>query len=170
MFSLLKAALTVAVTVAVPAVAQAQTWRDWGEAEVRELVSVENGTVNEVTVGETGGLEIYATLDGWLNMVFIGTDCAGQGPTQRCKELGFNALFEVNDTARSLVLERELIFRFVADMADGEDYLIHRQVDLGGGAPLSNIRAQLDQFIGTGEQVSESIWPATGGKATTKLR
>lgn len=170
MFSLSRIALAVACLMAVPGVVQAQTWRDWGETEIRALVEVESGTVTEVTVGEAGELHVYATFDGWFNMLFIGTDCTGQGVAQQCKKLGFNALFEVDDQSRSLVLERELIFSFVADMADGEDLIVHREVELGGGVPQANIRAQLDRFIGTCEQVSEQIWPANGGKATTKAR
>ena len=170
MYSLLRAAAAATLLLAVPGVAQAQAWVDWGERSARELITAEHGTVTEVTVGADGELHIYATFDGWLHMLLIGTDCNGQGTNQRCKRLGFNALFEVDDTTRALALEREMILAFVAHMADGEDLVLHREVDLTGGVSLVNIRAQLDRFIRTCEQASDQIWPATDGKGPTKPR
>lgn len=159
MSSLLKSVAAAAVIVCAPGVAAAQSWSDFGEAEGRELIAVENGVVNEVVRDEDGVLKIFATFDGWMAVMVIGTDCEGQGAKQRCTSLGLNGLFEVDDAARSQTLERDLSFQYVADMALDEDFVIHRQIELQGGASLANIRAQLDGFIVVGEILYKEIWP-----------
>lgn len=156
---LLKTAAAVLAVMITPAVAAAQTWTDWGEAEGRNLIAAENGVVDDVTRGADGSLHVYATMDGWLAILLVGSECQGEGAKQRCKELGFNSLFEVDDAARSLTLEREMDYRYVSDVADGEDLVIHRQVELTGGASLVNIRAQLNAFIVVGELVAGRVWP-----------
>lgn len=156
------AALAAVCVMAAPGVAAAQVWSDWSEAEARTLVTAENGVVDEVLRPDDGTLEVYATFDGWLKVLIGGKDCNGRGPALRCKEMVFNALFEIDDAARARRLESELIHNFVADMADGEDYVVERAVELTGGVNLANLRAQLDRFIGTCELVTDEAWPDKG--------
>lgn len=158
---LIAAAVVFAMTA--PGVAAAQVWSDWSETEARTLVTAENGVVDEVVRPDDGSLEVYATFDGWLKLLILGKDCSGRGPGLRCKSMAFNALFEIDDTARARQLEAELKHNFVADMADGEDYVIEHAVEMTGGVNLTNLRAQLDRFIGTCEQVTEEAWPDKGG-------
>jgi len=159
------AAAAVAFAMAGPGVATAQVWSDWSETEARTLVSAENGVVDEVLRPDDGTLEVYATFDGWLKLLILGKDCSGRGPGLRCKSMAFNALFEIGDTARARQLEADLKHNFVADMADGEDYVVERAIEMTGGVNLTNLRAQLDRFIGTCEQVTEEAWPDKGGAA-----
>lgn len=159
MSSLLKSIAVAAAVLFAPGVAAAQTWTEFTEAQGRSLVEVENGVVDEVSY-DNGGLQIWATFDDWMRVVLIGTECEGQGAKQRCSGFAFNGLFEVDDAARSRELESRLSYRYVADAVEGEDYIIHREVELKGGASLANIRAQLDGFIIVGELVSEEIWPS----------
>ncbi len=162
------AALAVLMT---PAVATAQTWMDWGEAEGRALLTAENGVVTEVKREEDGTLRLYGQLDGWLGIMLVGSDCEGEGSKQRCKGLGFNSLFEVDDAALSRTLEHDMEYQYVADVADGEDLIIHRQVELNGGASLANIRSQLNGFVMVGEMVADRIWPPKAdGDAPAKGR
>lgn len=160
---LLRTAAAAAAVLITPAAAVAQTWTDWGEAEGRELITAENGVVDDVTREPDGSLRIYGTMDGWLAILLVGSECQGQGAKLRCRELGFNSLFEVDDAARSLALERGMDFRYVSDVADGEDLVIHRQVELTGGASLANIRAQMNGFIVVGELVAAQVWPPKAG-------
>lgn len=153
------AAVAAVFIMAAPGVAAAQVWSDWGETEGRTLITAERGVVDEVARPDDGTLEIYATFDGWLKVLIAGRDCTGRGSALRCKGMVFNALFEIDDAARSRQLEAELIHNFVADMADGEDYVVERSVEMTGGVNLANLRAQLDRFIGTCEQVTEQAWP-----------
>ena len=159
-----KIAAALAV-LATPTVAAAQTWSDWGEPEARALMAVENGVVNEVTREADGSLRVYGVMDGWLGIMLVGSDCEGDGAKLRCTGLGFNSLFEVDDAARSRALVNEMDYRYVADVVDGEDLIIHRQVELGGGAPLANIRAQLHGFIVVAELVSDRVWPPKAGES-----
>ena len=152
------AAVAVAVLCA-PTGALAQTWSDWGETDARTLASAESGEVTEVVRADDGNLEVYVTFDGWLNVMLLGRDCMDRSGQRRCKKLAFNALFEVDDAVRSRALEAELKPNYVADMADGEDYVVERAVELAGGASFANIRQQLDGFLGACEQVSDVIWP-----------
>jgi len=158
-------AATLAFVLITPAAAAAQSWTDWGEAEARLLIEAENGVVTEVAREEEGSLRVYGTMDGWLNLMLVGSDCTGAGLKQRCKGLGINGLFEVDDPARAAALEREFDYQYVADVADDGDLILHRQVELGGGAPLANIRAQLNGFIVTSELASSRIWPTKSGDA-----
>ena len=151
------AATASVITASHPA--SAQTWTDWGEAEIRSLAAAENGRVTEVEIPGDGALHVYATFDDWLNVLFIGDECTSGTGKPRCTTLAFNALFEVDDAVRSEVLQDDLSFRYVADMADGEDFVIHRQVELTGGVGLPNIRSQLNGFIAVSELVAEAVWP-----------
>ncbi|WP_420479485.1 hypothetical protein [Brevundimonas sp. FT23028] len=169
MFSRRLAALAAMVVLAAPGAAMAQVWSDWSEADGRSLVTAENGVVDEVLRPDDGTLEIYATFDDWLKVLIKGDECSGRGASMRCKKMAFNALFEIDDVARARQLDAELINNFVADMADGDDYVIERSVVLTGGVNLTNIRAQLDRFIGAGELVADAAWPAKGG-APAKTR
>lgn len=162
MSMLLKSAAAALAVLTTPAVAAAQVWTDWGEAEGRALIEAENGVVNEVTRDE-GGLRIYGTMDGWMAIMVVGDDCQGEGAKQRCKALGFNGLFEVDDEARARTLEGEMDYQYVADVAEDGDLVIHRQVELTGGASLANIRAQLNGFILIGELVYARVWPPKPG-------
>lgn len=161
------AAACLAACFAAPA-ASAQTWTAWSEADVRGLIESENGVVTEVTPVTDGEMSVYATLDGWLHMAFIGEDCRSQGGKAKCESLAFNALFEVDDAARSRQLETELSYQYVADLADGEDFVIHRQVELRGGASLANIREQLTGFIVVAEGVAARVWPDKDGAGAGK--
>ena len=165
-------ALAALVWTAASTAAGAQTWTDWGEAEIRTLAGSENGVVTEVLAEDAGELRVYATFDDWLRMQFIGQDCTASGGKPRCPTLAFNALFEVDDASRAQALERDLTYQYVADMADGEDFVIHRQVELEGGAPLANLRRQLYGFIVVAEKVADDIWPpmpdAASGAASGK--
>ena len=164
-------AVALAVVLATPTTGMAQSWTDWGEAEGRLLIEAENGVVTEVAREDDGSLRVYGTMDGWLNLMLVGSDCTAAGPKQRCKGLGFNGLFEIDDPARAAALEHEFDYQYVADVADGGDLILHRQVELTGGAPLANIRAQLNGFIMTSELAAERIWPTKPGQAdTTKAR
>ncbi|MDQ8027701.1 MAG: hypothetical protein REJ23_03170 [Brevundimonas sp.] len=160
------AALAIVAALATPGSAAAQTWQDWSEIEARALVTAERGEVTEVVLSDDGDLEIHAIFDGWLHAILLGRDCNDRGGQRRCKELAFNALFEVDNASRSRELEAELNFNYVADMADGEDFVVERAVELGGGASLTNIRRQLDGFIRNCELVADAIWPSKtdGGK------
>lgn len=164
------AALAAVVVMVAPGVAAAQVWSDWGESEGRTLVAAENGVVDEVQRPDDGTLKVYATFDGWLKVLIGGKDCSGRGASLRCKRMAFNALFEIDDTARARQLESQLIHSFVADMADGDDYVIERSVEMTGGVNLANLRAQLDRFIGTCEQVTEAAWPDKDEAAPGKGR
>lgn len=164
------AALAAVLVMATPGVAAAQVWSDWSETEARTLIAAENGVVDEVLRPDDGTLEIYATFDGWLKVLIGGKDCSGRGAGLRCKRMAFNALFEIDDAARSRQLESELIHSFVADMADGDDYVIERAIEMTGGVNLANLRAQLDRFIGTCEQVTEAAWPDKDATAPGKSR
>jgi hypothetical protein len=159
------AAAAAAFAIGAPGVATAQVWSDWGEAEARTLITAERGVVDEVGRPDDGTLEVYATFDGWLKLLIAGRDCTGRGAGIRCKGMIFNALFEIEDAARASELEAELNHNFVADMADGEDYVIERSVEMTGGVNLANLRAQLDRFIGTSEQVTQEAWPDKGSGA-----
>jgi hypothetical protein len=156
---LLKTAAAVLAVLITPAAAAAQVWTDWGEAEGRQLIAAENGAVTEVLREADGSLRIYGVMDGWLHIMLVGSDCTGDGTKQRCKGLGFNGLFEISDPARAAALEHDLDFQYVADVADGGDLIIHRQVELVGGASLANLRAQLNGFIMSCELISDRIWP-----------
>lgn len=162
------AAVAAAFAIAMPGAAAAQVWSDWGEAEARTLITAERGVVDEIARPDDGSLEVYATFDGWLKLMIAGRDCTGRGSGIRCKDMFFNALFEIEDADRARELEAELSHNFVADMADGEDYVIERSVEMTGGVNLANLRAQLDRFIGTSEQVTEQAWPDKGGGAAAK--
>lgn len=166
------AAVAAVLVMAAPGVAAAQVWSDWGESEGRTLVTAERGVVDEVLRPDDGTLEVYATFDGWLKVLIAGRDCTGRGASLRCKGMMFNALFEIDDAARARQLEADLSHNFVADMADGEDYVIERSVEMTGGVNLTNLRAQLDRFIGTSDQVSQEAWPDKdgGGAAAAKGR
>lgn len=163
-------ALATVFTIAVPGIAAAQVWSDFSEADGRALVTAENGVVDEVIRPEDGSLEIYATFDDWIKVLIQGKDCTGRGAAMRCKKMAFNALFEIDDAVRARELEAELTHNFVADMADGEDYVIERAVELTGGVSLTNIRAQLDRFIGTGELVADAAWPPKDGSAPSPAK
>lgn len=164
------AALAALVVMVAPGAASAQVWSDWSEAEARTLVSAEGGVVDEVIRPEDGTLEVYATFDGWLKMLIGGKDCSGRGTALRCKKMTFNALFEIDDRTRARELESELIFNFVADMADGDDYVIERSVEMTGGVNLTNLRAQVDRFIGVAEQVVDEAWPEKDSAPSAKRR
>lgn len=164
------AALAAVLVMAAPGAAAAQVWSDWSETEARTLIAAENGVVDEVLRPDDGTLEIYVTFDGWLKVLIGGKDCSGRGPGLRCKRMAFNALFEIDDAARARQLESELIHSFVADMADGDDYVIERAIEMTGGVNLANLRAQLDRFIGTCEQVTEAAWPDKDEAAPGKSR
>lgn len=161
----LKSAAAAVAFLVAPGVVEAQSWTDWGEAEGRLLIEAENGVVTEVSREADGSLRIYGTMDDWLNLMLVGSDCTGEGSKQRCTGLGFNALFEVDDAGRSATLEHQFDYQYVADVADGEDLILHRQVELAGGAPLANIRAQLNGFIVTSELAASRIWPTKPGGA-----
>jgi len=156
------AALAAVCAVAAPGAATAQVWSDWSETEARALITAENGLIDEVLRPDDGSLEIHATFDGWLKVLISGKDCNGRGSTLRCKRMAFNALFEIDDAARARQLETELAYNFVADMADGEDYSVERAIELTGGVNLTNLRAQLDRFIGVCELVTDAAWPEKG--------
>lgn len=162
MSSLIKSVAAAAVVLFAPGVAAAQTWTDFSEAQGRALMAVENGVVDEVSYDDEG-LQMWVTIDDWMKVVLLGTDCEGEGAKQKCKSLGFNGLFEVDDAARSRELEDRLSYQYVADAVQGEDYVIHRQIELEGGASLANIRAQLTGFIIVGEMVYDEIWPSKNG-------
>ena len=164
------AALAAVLVVATPGVAAAQVWSDWSEAEGRTLVAAENGVVDDVLRPDDGMLEIHATFDGWLKVLIGGRECSGRGANLRCKRMAFNAMFEIDDAARARQLEADLAHNYVADMADGEDYVIERAVEMTGGVNMTNLRAQLDRFLGTCEQVTESAWPDKDGAAPGKGR
>jgi hypothetical protein len=164
------AALAAVCVLGAPGAAAAQTWSDWGEADARTLVTAENGVVDEVARLDDGTIEVYATFDGWLKVMIMGKDCNGRGAALRCKRMAFNALFEIDDAARARELESELAPNFVADMADGEDYVIERAIELTGGVNLANLRAQLDRFISTCEQVTDVAWPSKDAAPTGKTR
>lgn len=164
------AALAAACLMGAPGVAAAQVWNDWSEADARALVTAENGVVDDVARLDDGTLEVYATFDGWLKLSIIGKDCNGRGAALRCKRMALNALFEIDDTARARQLESELANNYVADMADGEDYVVERAIELTGGVNLANLRAQLDRFIGTCEQVTDLAWPSKDAAPTGKTR
>jgi hypothetical protein len=159
------AAVAALAVLALPGAAAAQSWTDWGEAEARQLIEAENGVVTEITHGPGAEMTLLATIDDWLIVSLIGQDCEGDGAKQRCKSLGFSALFEVDDPARAATLEDSLNFQYVADLAMEGDIVIHRQVELIGGAPLANIRAQLNGFVIVSEHVTAEIWPEKGAAA-----
>lgn len=159
MFMNLKSVAAAMAVLITPGAAMAQSWTDWGEAEGRVLIEAENGVVTEVAREGDGSLRVYGTVDDWLRLMLVGSDCTGEGSKQRCKGLGFNALFEVDDEARSMRLEHEFDYQYVADVADEGDLILHRQVELAGGATLTNIRAQLNGFIVTSELAADRIWP-----------
>lgn len=163
-------ALAAVLAMAAPGVASAQAWSDWSEADARSLISAENGVVDEVARPDDGTLEIYATFDGWLKVLIAGKDCTGRGPGLRCKSMVFNALFEIDDAARAQQLENELKYSYVADMADGEDLVVERAIEMTGGVNLTNIRAQLDGFIAVCELVTEAAWPSKDAARTGKTR
>ncbi|KQW82466.1 hypothetical protein [Brevundimonas sp. Root1279] len=159
MSNLFKSIAIAAVVLLAPGVAAAQTWTEFTETQGRALVDVENGVVNEVSY-DNDGLQLWVTFDDWMQVVLIGTDCEGEGAKQKCKSLGVNGLFEVDDVVHSRELESRLSYQYVADAVEGDDYVIHRQIELEGGASLANIRAQLTGFIIVGEKVYQDIWPS----------
>lgn len=165
MFTNLKSLAAAVAVLITPGAAMAQSWTDWGEAEGRLLIEAENGVVTEVSREADGSLRVYGTMDDWLNLMLVGSDCTGEGSKQRCTGLGFNALFEVDDAGRSLTLEHDFDYQYVADVAEGGDLILHRQVELAGGIPLTNIRAQLNGFIVTSELAADRIWPTKPGDA-----
>ena len=177
-FAAVAAAIPVALAASGGAAAQtrtaetrtAQTWTAWSEADGRALIAAENGVVTEVEVGTAGQMRLYATIDGWMNLALYGDDCTDLGAKRSCKALAFNALFEVDDAARAQTLQAEMDFQYVADLADGDDIVIHRQVELEGGASLANIRAQLNGFVVVGELVYDRIWPSKDAAAPAKAR
>ena len=164
MSSFLKSMAAAAVVLSAPGVAAAQTWTEFTETHGRALVAAENGVVDDVSYDDDG-LQIWATFDDWMRVVLIGQDCEGQGAKQKCRSLGFNGLFEVDDATQARELERRLSYQYVADVVEGEDFVIHRQIEREGGASLANIRAQLDGFIVVGELVYAEIWPSKEGGA-----
>lgn len=168
MFRLSRLVVIAAFVLGAPGVAAAQTWTDWGEADGRALLAAENGVVSGVETGAEGELLLYGVVDGWLQVALIGSDCEGAGAKLRCKALGLNAVFEVNDAVRARALQEEMEYQYVADLADGGDLVIHRQIELGGGASLANIRAQVNGFVVVGELVHARIWPAKGNAAPAK--
>lgn len=164
------AALAAVLAMAAPGMASAQTWSDWSESEARTLIAAENGVLDEVVRPDDGTLEVYATFDGWLKVLIAGKDCTGRASSLRCKSMTFNALFEIDDAAEARRLESELKYNFVADMADGEDFVVERAIEMTGGANLTNIRAQLDGFIAVCELVTEAAWPSKDAARTGKAR
>ena len=164
------AALAAVLVMAAPGVASAQVWSDWSEADARTLVAAENGVVDEVIRPEDGTLEVYATFDGWLKVMIAGKDCTGRASGQRCKRMILNALFEIDDAAEARRLESELKYNFVADMADGEDYVVERVIEMTGGVNMTNLRAQVNGFIGVCELITEAAWPEKGAATPGKTR
>ena len=161
MSGMLKAVVAAMAVLAAPGAAAAQVWTEWTEAEGRALMAAENGVVTEVEIVD-GELRLYGIIDDWFHVGLYGSDCSGVGAKLTCTALGLNALFEVDDAARSQALQAEMDFRYVADVADGQDLIIHRQVELEGGASLPNIRAQVNGFVVVGELVRDTIWPPKG--------
>jgi hypothetical protein len=149
-----------------PLLAQAQTWTEVTDAEIRRLIEAENGIVTSVLPPEDNTVVLHAKMDGWLNIAVAGEDCVQTNARLRCPSLSFNAIFETNDAARATALERELDYAYVADMADGTDYIIHRQIEMRGGAGFANLRYQLSGFIHVAELISDRIWPPEGAAAT----
>lgn len=162
MSSLIQSIAVAAAVLFAPGVAAAQTWTDFSETQGRALLAVENGVVDEISY-DNDGLQMWVTFDDWMKVVLLGTDCEGDGAKKKCKSFGINGLFEVDDADRARELESRLQYQYVADAVQGEDYVIHRQIELEGGASLANIRAQLTGFIIVGEMVYDEIWPDKNG-------
>jgi len=144
----------------VAGAASAQTRDKIDEASLRRLILAESGAVDSVAA-KSDRIELLVTFDEWLVVLVSGEDCEGQGAARLCERISLNALFEVDDEARSRRLAERLHYVYAADMADGGDFILHREVELRGGVNDATIRAQIDGFIAMCEVASQEIWPET---------
>ena len=139
--------------------ASAQSWTDWGVADLRALIEAENGVVTDERLEANGEITVDVKMDDWLAVSVFGFACSeGDIETIRCQGLSLAALYETDDPARAERLQRELSFSYVADAVLDDDYQVQRDIDLTNGASLDNIRGQLSNFVALNERIADAVW------------
>ena len=90
--------------------ASAQSWTDWGVADLRALIEAENGVVTDERREANGEITVDVKMDDWLAVSVFGFACSeGDIETIRCQGLSLAALYETDDTAKAERLQRELL-------------------------------------------------------------
>ncbi len=138
--------------------ASAQTWTDWGVADVTPILTALGGEVVG-TSSEGGEVLIISRFAGWLVVSIGGDSCTGPAEALRCRGMILTTEYDINDEPRARWLEETVNNRYLAEAVIDGDYVVVRDVDLTGGALKANVEAQIYGFLVANDLVAQTVFP-----------